>query len=45
MKLKHRFKTRQIKKALRNNKGRIASVAAALAVFAGYRTWRAMRAH
>ena len=46
MKLKNRIKRWQMKKAFRNNAGRIASVAAAfVGVAVGFGTWRAMRAH
>jgi hypothetical protein len=46
MKLKYRIKRWQIKKAVRNNAGRIASVAAAfVGVVVGVRAWRSMRAH
>ncbi len=46
MTLKHRIKRWQIKKALRNNAGRIASVTAALVgVAVGVQRWRSMRAH
>lgn len=46
MKLKHKIKRWQMKRAVRNNAGRIASVAAAFAgVVIGIRSWRAMRAH
>ena len=44
MKLKHMIKRWKVKRALRNNAGRIASVAAVLGVFVGMRRWRAMRA-
>jgi hypothetical protein len=42
MKLKNRIKRMKVKKALRDNAGRIASVAVA---FVGVAVWRAMRAH
>jgi len=46
MKLKHKIKRWQMKRAIRNNAGRIASVALAFAgVVVGVRRWRAMRAH
>ncbi|MEQ1857614.1 MAG: major capsid protein [Longimicrobiales bacterium] len=46
MKLKHRIKRWQVKRALQNNAGRIASVAAAVVgVAVGIRAWRSMRAH
>ena len=46
MKLKNKIKRWQMKRALRNNAGRIASVAAAfVGVAVGVRTWRSMRAH
>lgn len=45
MKLKQKIKRWRMKRALRNNAGRIASVAAAFAgVAIGIRGWRAMRA-
>jgi hypothetical protein len=45
MKLKHKIKRWQMKKALRNNARRIATFAAAFAgVAIGVRGWRAMRA-
>jgi hypothetical protein len=46
MKLKHKIKRWQMKRAIRNNAGRIAAVGAAFAgVVIGIRGWRAMRAH
>lgn len=46
MKFKNKVKRWQLKKALRNNAGRIASVAAAfVGVAVGFTTWRSMRAH
>lgn len=46
MKLKHKIKRWQMKRAIRNNAGRIASVALAFAgVVVGFRRWRSMRAH
>jgi hypothetical protein len=45
MKLGHMNKRKRMKRALRNNAGRIASVAALLGVVVGIRRWRAMRAH
>jgi ABC-type nickel/cobalt efflux system permease component RcnA len=46
MTLKHRIKRWQIKKAVRNNAGRIAAVTAAfVGVAVGVRRWRSMRSH
>jgi hypothetical protein len=46
VKLKHKIKRWQMKRAIRNNAGRIAAVGAAFAgVVIGIRGWRAMRAH
>lgn len=46
MKLKHRIKRWQVKKAFRSNAGRIASVAAGVVgVVVGIRAWQSLRAH